>query len=190
MIIGTVVVASQNPDKIAEIEAVLSDVDPDVDIVTGLRWPDIEETEETLEGNALLKARTVHRLTRHVAVADDTGLEVRALGGAPGVRTARYAGPNATYQENVARLLAALDGETDRRATFRTVVAMVGRGGDVVVEGSLDGVIATERRGDGGFGYDPVFEVDGVTLAEMSIADKHAVSHRARALRALADALR
>ncbi len=185
------VVASKNPDKIGEVEAVLESIAADVEIVRGLAWPDIEETEPTLEGNALLKARAVRDATGVAAVADDTGLEVDALGGAPGVFTARYSGPDATYASNVAKLLADLDGVTDRAARFRTAVALVDDdGAEIVVEGVLDGRIATTRRGHGGFGYDPIFEVDGVTLAEMDATEKNQISHRARALHALAEALR
>jgi XTP/dITP diphosphohydrolase len=188
--IGRVVVASQNPDKIAEIESVLKAVDPAVVIVRGLTWPEIEETEATLEGNALLKARAVHELTGHSAIADDTGLEVVSLAGRPGVMTARYSGPDATYASNVKKLIEELDGVTDRRARFRTSIALVRAGSPaVVVEGVLEGTITNEPRGDGGFGYDPVFEVEGATLAEMGTDQKHAVSHRSRALRALADRL-
>lgn len=187
MNLGRVVVASQNPDKIEEIEAVLRAVDPSVEIMQGLTWPEIEETEPTLEGNALLKAQAVHDHTGYPAIADDTGLEVDALGGAPGVVTARFSGPDATYASNVARLLSDLEGVADRRARFRTAVAMVRSGrAPTIVEGVLEGVIAVTPRGSGGFGYDPIFEVDGSTLAEMTPDEKHDVSHRARALRALA----
>ena len=185
-----VVVASKNTDKIAEIEAVLATLEPPMIVIPGHQWEDIEETEPTLEGNALLKARAVAAATGHAAVADDTGLEVEALGGEPGVHTARYAGPDATYDDNVAKLLKAMSGVEHRTARFRTAVAMVTPSGEeLVVEGVIDGDIAHERRGEGGFGYDPVFDVDGRTLAEISTEEKNAMSHRARALMALADAL-
>ncbi len=190
MNLDLLVVASRNPDKIVEIEAVLAGLPSPPSLVRGLSWPEIEETEETLRGNALLKARTVAEVTGFPALADDTGLEVVALGGEPGVNTARFSGPDATYASNVALLLQRLDGVADRRARFRTVVALVTPDGEeLVVEGALDGTIATERRGDGGFGYDPVFEVDGRTMAEMGTAHKNRISHRARALQALAAAL-
>lgn len=185
-----VVVASKNPDKIAEIEAVIGVIDPPIIVIPGHQWEDVEEDGETLEANALLKARAVSAATGHAAIADDTGLEVKALGGAPGVHTARYAGAEATYEDNVAKLLEALDKVADRRAMFRTVVALVTPAGDeLTVEGRLDGVIAKERRGTRGFGYDPVFEVDGRTLSEISLAEKNRMSHRALALRALVDEL-
>ena len=181
------VVASQNPDKVAEVEAVLDDLALRVDVVTGLKWPEIEETEPTLEGNALLKARLVVEYTGLPAVADDTGLEVTALDGAPGVRTARFAGENATYADNVVRLLADMEGVTDRSASFRTALALVTPAGEeFVAEGVLDGEITTHPRGSGGFGYDPVFLVGEWTLAEMPEHHKNRMSHRARALHALA----
>jgi XTP/dITP diphosphohydrolase len=181
------VVGSKNPDKVAEIESVLEETRLDVLIARGLDWPDIEETGETLEANALLKARMVAAATGLPALADDTGLEVAALDGAPGVRTARYSGPNATYAANVALLLVDLEHEADRRAIFRTVVALARPDGvEITAEGVLEGHIARTPRGNSGFGYDPVFEVDGLTLAEMSPEQKNLLSHRARALRSLA----
>lgn len=183
-----VVVASQNPDKIAEIESVLADLG--VEISRGHEWPEVVETEDTLVGNALLKARAVVAHTGLPAIADDTGLEVESLGGDPGVHTARYAGPAARYEDNVAKLLSELGDNPDRSARFRTAVAMVTPDGEeLTVEGVLEGTITRECRGDRGFGYDPVFEVGGATLAEIDIAAKHEISHRARALRALRDAL-
>jgi XTP/dITP diphosphohydrolase len=188
--IPRLVVASKNPDKILEIEEVLGETGVAGEIVSGLQWPDVDETGETLEENALLKARAVTEALGLPAVADDTGLEVAALGGRPGVRTARFAGEDATYSDNVRHLLREMDGFDDRRARFRTAVALVmPDGAEIVVDGSLDGVIAEAARGSGGFGYDPVFEVQGRTLSEMGVAEKNKISHRARALRSLADVL-
>jgi len=188
-----VVVASKNPDKIAEVEAVLAALDPPIMVIPGHVWPDIEETEDTLAGNALLKARAVCAATGHAAIADDTGLEVDALGGAPGVHTARYAGEDASYDENVQKLIEAMAGVDNRSARFRTAIALVApSSAEVVVEGVLEGSITTERRGQGGFGYDPVFGVDdqdGETLAEIGPETKNAISHRAVALRLLANHL-
>jgi XTP/dITP diphosphohydrolase len=185
-----VVVASKNADKIAEVEAVLASIDPPIIVILGHVWDDVEETEDTLAGNALLKARAVVTATGHAAIADDTGLEVDALGGAPGVTTARYAGEHATYDDNVDKMLRELEGVASRSARFRTAVALVTPDGEeLVVEGVLAGVITTQRRGDGGFGYDPIFEVDGQTLAEIPADVKNEISHRARALYALAQAL-
>ncbi|MYB44859.1 MAG: RdgB/HAM1 family non-canonical purine NTP pyrophosphatase [Acidimicrobiia bacterium] len=189
-VIHRAVVASKNPDKITELETLLARHGLVGEVVRGLDWPDVVEDAPTLEGNALLKARQVALSTGLPSIADDTGLEVDALGGAPGVRTARYSGPDATYQSNVDALLAALQGVEDRAARFRTVVvAVLADGTEVVAEGELVGEIAWARRGSAGFGYDPVFEVDGRTLAEMEPQEKDLISHRARAIQALTDAL-
>jgi XTP/dITP diphosphohydrolase len=186
-----VVLATANPDKAAEIAALLDGFDvlprpPNV--------PDVEETADTLEGNARLKAVAVSWATGVAAVADDTGLEVAALGGRPGVWSARYAGEHVTYADNVAKLLRELDGVDDRRARFRTVaLARLPDGREVTAEGVVDGVIATAARGGQGFGYDPVFVPDdggGRTFAEMSRAEKQALSHRGRAFTALLPVLR
>ena len=185
------VLATANPHKAAEIEALLPDW---VEVVPRpAALGDVEETAETLEGNALLKARAVGEAAGEPAVADDTGLEVVALGGRPGVWASRYAGPGATYADNVAKLLAELEGVVDRRARFRTVAAVwFPDGRQVVAEGAVDGTIAEASRGVAGFGYDPVFVPDGGdgrTFAEMTAEEKQAVSHRGRAFRALAAAL-
>jgi XTP/dITP diphosphohydrolase len=181
------VCASANPDKVAEIQAILADV---VELLPRpADVPDVVEDAPTLEGNARLKAAALAAATDTPAVADDTGLEVVALDGAPGVRTARYAGEGASYAENRAKLLAALDGEDDRRARFRTVAMVVWPDGrEIAAEGACDGAIAPAERGERGFGYDAVFvpvDGDGRTFAEMSEGEKHALSHRGRAFRAL-----
>jgi XTP/dITP diphosphohydrolase len=187
MRIERVVLATKNADKRVEMERVLLASGAVGEIVSDAVWPDVEETEDTLEGNAILKARAAFGATGIAAVADDTGLEVTALGGAPGVRTGRYAGEEASYDDNVEKMLRELEGVEDRSARFRTVIAVVGAGeAPLVVEGHLDGRIARERRGRYGFGYDPIFEVAGRTLGEMSVEEKNAMSHRAEALRALA----
>jgi len=153
---------------------------------------DVEETADTLEGNARLKAAAVMGATGQLAVADDTGLEVDALGGRPGVYAARYAGPGATYADNVAKLLEELADvpPVARAARFRTVaVALSPDGVEVVAEGWVEGTIAGAPSGDRGFGYDSVFVPDGGdgrTFAEMTQVEKAAISHRGRALRALA----
>jgi len=185
-----VVVASKNPDKIREVEAVLARMEHPWEIVRGLEWPDVDETEPTLEGNAVLKAVAVSEATGLPALADDTGLEVDALDGAPGVHSARFAGPEASYEANVDRLLGDMAGVEDRRARFRTAIALVVPGSEIlIVDGVIEGTITTERRGDRGFGYDPVFAVGERTYGEMSDGEKNEISHRARALRALAAAL-
>lgn len=180
------VLATANPDKAREIAALLP-----VDAVprpAGLA--EVEETADTLEGNARLKARAVAAAAGEPAVADDTGLEVVALGGRPGAWAARYAGEHATYADNVAKLLAELDGVADRRARFRTVALVAFPDGrEIVASGAVDGVIAHAPRGTGGFGYDPVFIPDGSggrTYAEMTLDEKQAISHRGRAFRELA----
>ncbi|HML01098.1 MAG TPA: RdgB/HAM1 family non-canonical purine NTP pyrophosphatase [Acidimicrobiales bacterium] len=195
------VMASANRDKASEIAAILeAELGQAVELLPRPEQiGEVEETGETLEDNARLKADALLRATGIAAMADDTGLEVEALGGAPGVYSSRYAGEHASYAENVAKLLAALaevgaTGPDQRRARFRTVaVARFAGGREVVAEGKVDGTIAPGRRGEGGFGYDPVFVPDGGdgrSFAEMSPAEKHACSHRGRAFRALAVGLR
>jgi XTP/dITP diphosphohydrolase len=157
--------------------------------------PDVIEDADTLVGNARLKAQAICATTGLPAVADDTGLEVDHLGGAPGVHTAYYAGATATYADNRAALLAALDGVplAGRTARFRTVAMVVWPdGSELVCDGVCEGLIAPEERGTRGFGYDPLFipaDGDGRTFSEMTDAEKHAVSHRGRAFRALVSAL-
>lgn len=189
------VCASANPKKVAEMATVLDGLVELLPRPDGLG--DVVEDAPDLEGNARLKAAAVCAAAGAPAVSDDTGLEVDALDGAPGVRSARYAGDDATDDDNVDRLLAELDRvgarTPDRRtARFRTVVMVVRPdGSELAVQGVVEGYIGRERRGAGGFGYDPVFvplEADGRTFAEMG-DDKHAISHRGRALRALAAAL-
>lgn len=184
------VIASKNEHKIAEILDVLDSIGLDVELVNDADWPDVEETEDTLEGNALLKAREVRANTGYAVVADDTGLEVAALDGAPGVMSARFSGAEATYEGNVDKLLEVMEGVEDRSARFRTVVALIDDfGEELVVEGVMEGSIATGPRGSNGFGYDPVFVVGERTFAEMATGEKNQISHRAQALRALAEAL-
>lgn len=188
------VVATANPDKAREIEAVLRDSGLDVDLVARPdEVPEVEETGATLEENARLKAEALRDATGLAALADDTGLEVDALDGAPGVYSARFAGPEATYADNCDHLLAALAATPEpRTARFATsIVVALADGRELVARGEVDGTITTTPRGDGGFGYDPVFAPTGSTLtfAEMTPEAKHAISHRGRALRAAAAAL-
>jgi len=189
-LIPRLVVASKNPDKVTEIEALLDGTGLANEIVRGLYWPDVEETGATLEENARLKVRAVVDATGLPVLADDTGLEVRALGGEPGVNSARFAGPTAAYSDNVALMLERMRGWSDREARFRTVVALgFPDGVEILAEGILEGRICHEPRGAGGFGYDPIFEVEGKTLAEMTPDEKNSLSHRARAVAALVEAL-
>lgn len=190
MELSRLVIASKNEHKIVEILDVLDAIGLDVELVRDAEWLDVEETEATLEGNALLKARAVRAETGCAVVADDTGLEVDALDGAPGVRSARFSGAEATYEGNVDKLLDVMEGVVDRAARFRTVMVLIDDSGEeVVVDGVMEGSITTERRGDNGFGYDPVFLVGDRTFAEMPTSEKNAISHRAQALRALAEEL-
>ncbi len=195
------VTASANPDKVAEIAAILA---PEAELVARPSTVgDVVEDADTLEGNARLKAGAIASEVGAPAVADDTGLEVDALGGAPGVWSARYAGEHATYADNVAKLLTDLGAvgavdQSSRAARFRTVALVCWPDGrEVSAEGAIDGHIAPVARGTNGFGYDSVFvpvDPDGSpgdrTFAEMDPAEKNAVSHRGRAFRALAAALR
>jgi XTP/dITP diphosphohydrolase len=191
------VVASANPDKVTEIVAVLSEA-LDVELVPRPEQvPEVVEDGETLVDNARLKARALMEATGTAAVSDDTGLEVDALGGAPGVYAARYAGEDASYADNVAKLLRELaaldDAGGDRRARFKSIAFVAfPDGSEVWAEGVLEGTIAPAARGENGFGYDPLFEPDGGggrTFAEMSAVEKDAMSHRGRAFRALAQRL-
>ena len=185
------VAATANPHKLAEIAAIVGSA------IELLPRPadlgDVAEDGDTLEANARLKASAVCNHSGQAAVADDTGLEVVALGGAPGVRSARYGGEHADDADNRAGLLAAMEGVSDRSARFRTVAVVIFPDGtEVQAEGMTSGTIATAPRGDLGFGYDPVFVPDGGdgrTFAEMSADEKNAVSHRGRAFRALAEQL-
>lgn len=183
----TVVCASANPDKVAEIQQLLTGA---VELLPRpADLPDVIEDADTLAGNARLKAVAIMEATGIAAVADDTGLEVDALGGAPGVYTARYAGEGCSYADNRAKMLRELDGVTDRRAAFKTVAMIVWPdGSELAVEGVCPGRIAEAERGDVGFGYDAIFvpdEGDGRTFAEMGPESKNELSHRGRAFRAL-----
>ena len=184
--------ATANPDKAREIAEILGASVRLLARPSGV--PEVEESGKTLTENALIKARTIVRETGRAAIADDTGLEVDALGGAPGVYSARYAGKSATYQDNVAKLLRELASVSEpRTARFRTVaVAVSPDGREVVAEGFVLGWIATEARGASGFGYDPIFVPlggDGRTFAEMTPEEKNRVSHRGAAFRLLRDLL-
>lgn len=184
--------ATANPHKLAEIAGILDG------LVELLPRPahvaEVVEDAGTLEGNARLKAAAICAATGLPAVSDDTGLFVDALGGEPGVDTAYYAGPHATYAENRAKLLAVLSGVADRRASFRTIVMVVWPDGrELCVEGMCNGTIAPEERGERGFGFDPLFvpdDGDGRTFSLMTDSEKNEISHRGRAFVALVHALR
>ncbi|MBP5240412.1 MAG: non-canonical purine NTP diphosphatase [Bacteroidales bacterium] len=153
---------------------------------------DIPETADTLEGNALQKAQWVYERTGRDCFADDTGLEVDALGGAPGVYSARYAGEGCSFDDNMDKLLAALDGVENRKARFRTVICLLENGQPHYFEGRVEGRILTEKHGTEGFGYDPIFQPDdsGVPFAEMDMESKNRISHRGRAMVKLIDYLK
>ena len=188
------VLATHNPDKKKEMKAAFGRQGL---IVLSLdNFPEvgeIEETGATLLENSLLKARTVHRITGLPAIADDTGLEVDALDGAPGVFSARFAGENATYADNVNKLLLVMISvaENVRTARFRTVASFVDGDRELWTEGVIEGEITREARGAGGFGFDPIFEVTqtGKTFAEMTAKEKNKISHRGLALRKMRELL-
>ena len=191
------ILATGNPDKAAEIAAVL--LDAGAPVVLEPRdpgWPEPAETGATLEENARIKAIDVCVRSGRAAIADDTGLEVDGLDGAPGVHSARFAGDQATYVDNLLLLLERLRGRPDEARKARFVTVAIARwvdGREVAAIGTVEGTIAAEPRGEHGFGYDPVFvpdDGDGRTFAEMTPAEKHACSHRGRAFRTLAEGLR
>lgn len=183
--------ATNNKHKLGEVREML---DGKVEIVSleeaGLSG-EIPETADTLQGNALQKAQWVWERTHQDCFADDTGLEVDALGGAPGVYSARYAGEHCTFDDNVNKLLKALDGETNRKAQFRTVICLIENGEPRYFEGKVEGVILTERYGEEGFGYDPIFMPDrfAVSFAEMPLEVKNMISHRGMAVKRLTEYL-
>lgn len=192
-----VIVATGNRGKLDEIRSALDF--PGWEFVTtadlGVEALEVEETGDTFEDNARLKARAYHDAFGIAALADDSGLEVDALGGAPGVYSSRYAGPTATDADNNVKLLAALADvpAAERAARFRSVVVLIDKDGtEFVAAGVCEGSIGSEARGDGGFGYDPLFlpvAAPGQTMAELGRADKNAISHRGAALRALRERL-
>ncbi|MEP1151430.1 MAG: RdgB/HAM1 family non-canonical purine NTP pyrophosphatase [Balneola sp.] len=179
------VLASRNKNKIEEMKQLVAHLG--IEIYSALDFPELEEVEEdqpTLEGNALKKAQYVHQQTGIPALSDDTGLEVEALDGAPGVYSARYAGEDASYQDNVLKLLTALKDQKNRSAQFRTVVALVDADKEFTFEGVCKGSILEEQRGKKGFGYDPIFMPDefAESFAQMDANIKNLISHRGRAI--------
>lgn len=182
------VIATNNAHKLEEIRAVVGNQFDIVSLAEIDCHEDIPETADTLEGNALLKAQFVHERYGLDVFADDTGLEVEALNGRPGVFTARYAFPDRHDTEaNVSKLLHEMEGKSNRRAQFRTVIALIMDGQTHLFEGKVEGHITTERRGTEGFGYDPVFSPEDTekTFAELGTDVKNRLSHRARAVAAL-----
>ncbi|MCP4580581.1 MAG: XTP/dITP diphosphatase [candidate division Zixibacteria bacterium] len=185
---STLIIATNNQDKLKEIKHILEGTDIKILSASDYEdFPDVEETGVTLEENALLKARAVWGKYHLPCVADDTGLEVDCLDGEPGVYSSRYAGEDATYEDNCRKLLSvvAIEPADDRAARFRTVVAFIdSEGKSHTAEGKIEGEIIDEKRGDNGFGYDPVFLVPelGKTLAELPSEQKNKISHRHNAL--------
>jgi XTP/dITP diphosphohydrolase len=187
----TLLFATNNAHKVGEIQPLV----PATIRVVSLRDAgidkDIPEPFDTLEENAREKSRAIFELSGKDCFSEDTGLEVEALNGAPGVRSARYSGDNATHEENIALLLHNLEGVENRRARFRTVISLQWQGSEYQFEGVCTGVIITERSGDLGFGYDPVFMPDGAekTFAQMQMEEKALYSHRGKAVRKLVEFL-
>ena len=182
------VFASNNAHKLSEIRAILGDRIEIISLSDLQCHEEIPETADTLEGNALIKARYVWEHYGLYCFADDTGLEVEALDGAPGVYSARFAGEHASFEDNVSLLLERLSGvAAPRRARFRTVVALIDEYGTHFFEGSVDGEITLERSGDHGFGYDPIFRPEGreETFAQLTEQEKNSMSHRGRAVQKL-----
>lgn len=186
-----IVFATNNAHKLDEVRQVVGEKFEIVSLRECGIVEDIPENEPTLEGNALAKARYIYERTGFNCFADDTGLEVDALGGEPGVRSARYATEGHDDEANKRLLLERLQGEENRAAQFRTAVALILGGKEYLFEGIVRGDIATEQHGEGGFGYDPLFFPEGgdLTFAQMSSEEKNAISHRGRAVRKLAEFL-
>jgi XTP/dITP diphosphohydrolase len=183
-----ILLASRNKDKLKEVRSRTASLGTDIlSPEDFLNLPEVEEDGETLEANAIKKAQILHELTGLPTLADDTGLEVEALQGAPGVYSSRYDGPQATYASNCAKLLREMSGipEDQRQAQFRCVLAYVEDGQTRLFEGQIRGLITREPQGQNGFGYDPVFYVPELdkTLAQMTLDEKNLVSHRGLALK-------
>lgn len=183
--------ATNNKHKLEEVSQLLVGKVNIVSLADAGLEGEIPETADTLQGNALQKAQWVWERTGKDCFADDTGLEVDALGGAPGVYSARYAGEHCTFDDNVNKLLAAMEGKTNRKAVFRTVICLIEGGEARFFEGRVEGCILTERYGEGGFGYDPIFMPDryAVSFAEMPLDVKNQISHRGLAVKQLVNYL-
>ena len=187
----TLVFATNNPHKLREIREIMPDHVTILSLADIHCEGDIPETADTLEGNALIKAHYVYDRYGFDCFADDTGLEVEALNGGPGVHTARYAGESQDPDANMKKMIAEMQENTNRHARFRTVIALIKKGVEHLFTGIVDGEIATEPRGEQGFGYDPIFipEQTGLTFAQMGEEGKNQISHRARAVGKLLDFL-
>ena len=186
------VFATHNANKLQEVKELLAPKYEVIGLTELNDHEDIPENEPTLEGNALVKARTIWSKYGLSCFSDDTGLEIDALGGEPGVYSARYGGPEKDPEQNMAKVLNGLKDKTDRTARFRTAVALILDGNQHVFNGTVEGTIRKEKSGAQGFGYDPIFQPEGyeITFAEMDSAEKGRISHRGRAIKALADFLK
>lgn len=187
----TLVFASNNEHKIKEIKSLLGDSFDLLSLSDINITEDIPEDEDLIEGNALAKARFVFKATGKNVFADDTGLEIEALGGLPGVHSARFSGEDKNPDANIEKVLSMLDKHENRKARFRTVIALIIDKKEFLFEGIVSGTIINEKKGKGGFGYDPVFLPDGKTntFGEMDLAEKNTISHRARAFEKLKEFL-
>ncbi|HEX7494246.1 MAG TPA: non-canonical purine NTP diphosphatase [Bacteroidales bacterium] len=187
----TLVFASNNEHKIREIKSLLGTSFKLLSLSDINIREDIPEKEDLIEGNALSKARYVYNSTGMDVFADDTGLEISALNGLPGVHSARFAGENKDSSANIDKVLSMLEGTENREARFRTVIALILEKKEYLFEGIVNGTIISEKKGTGGFGYDPIFVAEGKTstFAEMKLAEKNSVSHRARAFEKLREFL-
>ena len=185
------VLASNNKHKLEEMRAILGDKVEILSLSDINCHDEIPEEQDTIEGNALQKARYIHDKFGIDCFADDTGLEVECLNGEPGVYSARYAGEHPTFDDNIAKLLANMEGHENRKARFRTAIALLLGGKEYIFEGEVNGKIIKEYRGHNGFGYDPVFLPDGYskTFAELPAEIKNKISHRGNAAKKLAEFL-
>ncbi|MGZ3862145.1 MAG: non-canonical purine NTP diphosphatase [Bacteroidia bacterium] len=186
------VFATNNKNKLRELQMLLPKVIELVSLADLNCTDEIEETEDTLQGNALLKARYINNKYHLNCFSDDSGLEVEALNGAPGVYSARYAGPEQIADNNIRKILQELGNNPNRNACFKTVIALVLNGKEYLFEGEIKGQITNEKQGDKGFGYDPIFRPEGhtETFAQMKPEEKNKISHRALAVNKLVDFLR
>ena len=184
--------ATNNPHKLKEIREITGNRFRILSLADIGCKEEITEDAATIEGNASLKSWYICNKFGQDCFADDTGLEINALGGRPGVKSARYAGEDCNPENNIRKVLQELKGVSDRRARFRTVISLIISGHEIQFEGTVEGVILTEKRGKDGFGYDPVFMPDGYnqSFAEMSLEEKNMISHRARATQKLIDHLK
>jgi XTP/dITP diphosphohydrolase len=179
--------ATNNPNKVSEVKAILEGKFIVISLKEAAIEIDIPEPYDTIEENAREKARVVYQLTNQNCFSEDTGLEAEALNGAPGVKSARYAGERRSFENNIDKLLRKLENKNSRKAQFRTVICLILNGKEKIFEGICKGIIIAERRGASGFGYDPVFIPDGSakTFAEMTMEEKNIFSHRKKAIEKL-----